>query len=74
MTSESSDYGSPWYQNFWPWFIVVLLGISVVASLFTVGLAFQHRDVDVRSIAPVEPSTQPLPATPQARDRRASGS
>jgi hypothetical protein len=29
----------PWYRHFWPWFIIVLLGSSVSASLYTVYLA-----------------------------------
>ena len=57
MTPDSVEYGSPWYQNFWPWFIVLLLGTSVVGSLVMVGIAYRHRDVDVRTIAPVEMAT-----------------
>ena len=29
----------PWYKYFWPWFIIVLLGSAVCASLYTVYLA-----------------------------------
>lgn len=29
----------PWYKYFWPWFIIVLLGSSVSASLYMVYLA-----------------------------------
>lgn len=29
----------PWYRYFWPWFIIVLLGSAVCASLYTVYLA-----------------------------------
>ena len=29
----------PWYKYFWPWFIIVLLGSAVSASLYTVYLA-----------------------------------
>lgn len=39
--------GSPWYRNSWPWFIVGLLGISVIGSLATVYIAYVHRDVEV---------------------------
>lgn len=56
MTSDSDEYGTPWYQNFWPWFIVILLGISVVGSLVTVAIAYQHRDIDVRVGAGIEGS------------------
>ncbi|MFK7895547.1 MAG: hypothetical protein AB8G23_06905 [Myxococcota bacterium] len=40
--------GSPWYRNSWPWFIVGLLGISVLGSLATVYIAYVHRDEEVR--------------------------
>ena len=56
MTSDSHEYGTPWYQNFWPWFIVILLGVSVVGSLVTVAIAYQHRDIDVRGGIDVERS------------------
>jgi len=29
----------PWYRHFWPWFIIVLLGSAISASLYTVYLA-----------------------------------
>ncbi len=34
----------PWYRHFWPWFILLLLGAAVAASLTTVVIAFVHRD------------------------------
>lgn len=46
-----SGSGSPWYRHGWPWFIAALLGVSVVASLATVGIAYRYADVDVRSVA-----------------------
>ena len=53
MSVRPVEEGSAWYLNFWPWFIVGLLGVSVVASLATVVIAYRHRDVDVRaSVAP----------------------
>jgi hypothetical protein len=39
--------GSPWYRNSWPWFIVGLLGISVLGSLATVYIAYTHRDIEI---------------------------
>jgi hypothetical protein len=59
MTTDSEEYGSPWYQNFWPWFIVGLLGFSVVGSLLSVAIAYRTRDVDVRIRPPVEAPTSP---------------
>jgi hypothetical protein len=68
MTSKSEEYGSPWYQNFWPWFIVVLLGVSVVGSLLTVAIAYRTRDVDVRARPPVEAPTSLSAPGREARD------
>ncbi|MFT6310955.1 MAG: hypothetical protein ACJAQS_001321 [Porticoccus sp.] len=34
----------PWYKQFWPWFIMGLPAIVVVACIYTVMLAFQHQD------------------------------
>ncbi len=68
MNSKPEQYGSPWYQNFWPWFIVVLLGISVVGSLVTVAIAYRGRDVDVRVRPPIEVPTSSLPTGQEARD------
>ena len=50
---SSDAVGTPWYQHFWPWFIVILLGVSVVGSLATVYVAFSYGDEEVerRSVA-----------------------
>jgi hypothetical protein len=34
----------PWYREFWPWFIIALLGSVVTASLITVSIAFDQSD------------------------------
>ncbi|MDH3430182.1 MAG: FixH family protein [Gammaproteobacteria bacterium] len=34
----------PWYHHFWPWFVIVLLGSSVSASLYTVYLAMSTAE------------------------------
>lgn len=34
----------PWYKQFWPWFIIALLGSAVSASLYTVSLAYRTTD------------------------------
>lgn len=34
----------PWYKQFWPWFLIVLPGTAVVASLYTVSLAMRSSD------------------------------
>ena len=34
----------PWHRQFWPWFLIGLPAIVVVASLITVAIAVQHAD------------------------------
>ena len=34
----------PWYRQFWPWFIIALPASAVVASLYTVSLAYRTTD------------------------------
>lgn len=34
----------PWYRQFWPWFLILLPASAVVASLYTVSLAFRTTD------------------------------
>ena len=34
----------PWYRHFWPWFIILLLGSSVSASLYTVYVAMSTSE------------------------------
>ncbi len=46
MIREATPSGSPWYRYFWPWFIVCLLGLSVVASLYTVSIAYRLGDLE----------------------------
>ncbi|MBT8140263.1 MAG: FixH family protein [Gammaproteobacteria bacterium] len=33
-----------WYRQFWPWFLLALPAVVVVASLVTVAIAFYHSD------------------------------
>ena len=41
----STDSNSPpWYRQFWPWFLIVLPGSVVIASLVTVYIAFSGAD------------------------------
>ena len=35
---------SPWYRQFWPWFIMALPATAVVAGLYTVWLSMQTGD------------------------------
>ncbi|MFK7732750.1 MAG: hypothetical protein AB8B48_14115 [Pseudomonadales bacterium] len=34
----------PWYREFWPWFIVALIGSVLMASIATIGLALKYND------------------------------
>ena len=49
-----STVGTAWYRHFWPWFIVGLLAISVVASLATVAIAIRYADEEVARPEPRE--------------------
>ena len=33
----------PWYQQFWPWFLILLPASVVVAGLTTLVIANRHR-------------------------------
>jgi len=35
---------APWYKHFWPWFIVILMGTAMSASLVTVYIAIDGSD------------------------------
>ena len=37
----------PWYRQFWPWFILTLLGSVVIASLITLTIALDDPDGEV---------------------------
>ena len=41
--------GAPWFVQFWPLFILFLMGVSIAASVATVVIAYRHADEDVRS-------------------------
>ena len=64
--------GLPWYHFFWPWFLVILLSLSVIGSLWTVSIAYQHRDVDVR-IRPAATEISAEAAVREPVDSRNSG-
>jgi hypothetical protein len=35
---------SPWYRQFWPWFLIVLPAASVVLSFITLYMALEGMD------------------------------
>lgn len=38
----------PWYRQFWPWFVIALPAVSVIASLCTLFIALDRPDTLVR--------------------------
>lgn len=36
-----------WYRQFWPWFLIVLPTIVVIASFITLGIAIKYADTPV---------------------------
>jgi hypothetical protein len=61
---ETDPIGAAWYRNRWPWFIVILLAVSVGGSLATVVIAYRHRDIDVRRIPIARDATPSIPSRP----------
>ncbi len=47
-TLRHVEPAKPWHREFWPWFIVALLGMVVVASFITLGIAIHFDDSVVR--------------------------
>lgn len=39
---------TPWYRQFWPWFLIAVPGLSVVASIAMLVVAVRHADSLVR--------------------------
>jgi len=58
MTLRNEDSGTSWYLHFWPWFIAVLLGVSVLGSLVTVGIAYRYRDTEIPRRGPLADSSR----------------
>jgi len=48
MTSTSASttttIASAWYKQGWPWFLIVLPAVAVVASFVSLAIALQHGD------------------------------
>jgi hypothetical protein len=38
---------SPWYRQFWPWFLIALPAASVIGSFVTLAIAIRHADTVV---------------------------
>lgn len=35
---------NPWYKQFWPWFLIILPAVVVIASIVTLVIAINHAD------------------------------
>jgi hypothetical protein len=68
MKSALDPSGTPWYLNSWPWFIVILMTVSIIASVATVVIAYRYGDVDVRQRERVEAAERSLPSRPSRSD------
>lgn len=44
QTATVSQHEPVWYKQFWPWFLIILPGIVVIASISTVIIAFKGAD------------------------------
>lgn len=44
----ASNKIQPWYQQFWPWFLIALPGSVVIAAFATLAIAIKHSDEVVR--------------------------
>lgn len=54
---------SPWYRHFWPWFIVILMVLSVGASLATVVIAYGLGDLEISDSRPAAASAPRVSAS-----------
>lgn len=57
---------SPWYRHFWPWFIVLLMAVSIAASLSTVVIAFRLGPLEIPEAEPLSSLRPPSPLRPPA--------
>ena len=44
MKPASNRQPTPWFKQFWPWFLIALPGSVVVAGIYTLIIANQHAD------------------------------
>ena len=43
--NTSARSSTPWYRQFWPWFLIALPLVSVIFSFVTLAIALRHADV-----------------------------
>lgn len=39
----NTPQAQPWYRQFWPWFLITLPGIAVIASVYTLFIAIENQ-------------------------------
>ncbi|QIB67512.1 FixH family protein [Kineobactrum salinum] len=44
MYPDAATDTRPWFRQFWPWFLIVLPSVVVIASFYTLYLAILHSD------------------------------
>ena len=68
MTPEENT--GPWYRHSWPWFLVVLMLVSMAASLGTVVVAVGLGDLSVTTEVrgAIRVPSESLPPSATARD------
>lgn len=44
MEQISQEHLTPWYRQFWPWFLMALPASAVIAGICTVFIAFMNQD------------------------------
>lgn len=47
MTHTDTDYSTPWYKQFWPWFLIALPTVAVIACFISLDIAIKHADAPV---------------------------
>jgi hypothetical protein len=47
MPTNSVVADTPWYRQFWPWFLLVLPATALVAGVATLAIALRHGDTPI---------------------------
>lgn len=72
MTPSTAEHNTPWYRQFWPWFLLALPAAALVAGSITLVIAIRHADQEIDAnyvkhgliIEAVQPQNAP-PERPQ---------
>ncbi len=44
LSGQSGEVITPWYRQFWPWFVIAFPATAVVAGVITIFIAFNNAD------------------------------